>query len=361
MCSQPNFARLERALMLEGEPDRVPLFEIGVDSDVMQAFLGKPVGDMREAGEISKTMESFVEFWITAGYDYVPIQCGIGQMTKKWGRKAKAKYSIYTDESQDRDWNEEGTGVIASLEDFQRFPWPKAEEMDYSAFDTIGRYLPSGMKVIAVELHIFLAVLQLMGFENFCISLVENPDLVARMFEKIGTIQYEVLENITGFDCVGAVVQCDDVAYKTSLMVNPKYLRKYLFPHLKRMNALCKEKDLPTIYHCDGKVDEIMEDIVSAGFNALQPIEPMAMDIASVKRQWGDKLCLCGNIDLGYTLTRGTPVEVEGEVKQRLREIAPGGGYCLGSGNTVTRYVPLENFNAMRQAVFKYGNYPISI
>jgi uroporphyrinogen decarboxylase len=85
------------------------------------------------------------------------------------------------------------------------------------------------------------------------------------------------------------------------------------------------------------------------------------MDIRKVKREYGKRLCLMGNLDLGYTLTRGTPAEVEAEVKERIRTIAPGGGYCLGSSNSVTEYVPLANYNAMREAAFKYGKYPIRI
>jgi uroporphyrinogen decarboxylase len=72
----------------------------------------------------------------------------------------------------------------------------------------------------------------------------------------------------------------------------------------------------------------------------------------------GDRLCLLGNIDLGYTLTRGTPQKVEQEVKEKIRTLAPGGGYCVGSSNSVTACVPLADFNAMREAAFKYGTYP---
>ena len=105
----------------------------------------------------------------------------------------------------------------------------------------------------------------------------------------------------------------------------------------------------------------MLPDIVDCGFTALHPIEPKAMDIDWVKREYGRRLCLIGNIDLGYTLTRGTPAEVDAEVKERIRTVAPGGGYCVGSSNSVTDYVPLENYNAMREAAFRYGRYPISL
>ena len=85
------------------------------------------------------------------------------------------------------------------------------------------------------------------------------------------------------------------------------------------------------------------------------------MDINAVKREFGSRLSIIGNIDLGYTLTRGTPEEVRAEVRQRIHDLAPGGGYAVASSNSVPEYVPLANFTAMRQATFEYGRYPIAV
>ena len=81
------------------------------------------------------------------------------------------------------------------------------------------------------------------------------------------------------------------------------------------------------------------------------------MDLVELKRTHGDRLSLIGNIDLIYTLTRGTPQEVAQEVRDRLRVLAPGGGYAVGSANSVTDYVPVENFRAMINATLEYGRY----
>jgi len=104
---------------------------------------------------------------------------------------------------------------------------------------------------------------------------------------------------------------------------------------------------------------EVLPDVVECGFAAIQPVEPKAMDIVEVKRRYGKHLCLIGNIDLGGSLVRGTPEQVEAEVRQRIRELAPGGGYMVGSSNSITNYVPLDNFRAMIEATFKWGRYPI--
>jgi uroporphyrinogen decarboxylase len=120
-----------------------------------------------------------------------------------------------------------------------------------------------------------------------------------------------------------------------------------------------RESGRVNVFHSDGRLDSVLEDLLACGFDAIHPIEPKAMDIVQTKQKVAGRATLIGNIDLGYTLTRGTPAEVEAEVRERIRTVGPGGGYCLGSANSITSYVPLANFNAMREAAFRYGGYPI--
>jgi len=82
------------------------------------------------------------------------------------------------------------------------------------------------------------------------------------------------------------------------------------------------------------------------------------MDIVKVKRMYGDRLCLAGNVS-NELLRIGTPSDVEATVMKLIQEVGPGGGYAVGSGNSVTDWTKFENFIAMREATFKYGRYPI--
>jgi len=84
------------------------------------------------------------------------------------------------------------------------------------------------------------------------------------------------------------------------------------------------------------------------------------VDILEVKKKYGDKVCLLGNVDLNI-LGMGTPEETENEVKELIRNIAPGGGYILTSGNSLASYLKPECVLAMSEAVKKYGSYPISV
>jgi len=359
---KPDFSRMRKVLLLEGEPDFVPMFD-GVDKDLKSAFLDKPVTDMK--GDI--------EFAIAAGYDFIHIMVGLrtllgwgghGQKTKvsiekPLFRSTKAHYSVLSDVEDERNWAEEGRGAISTLDEFERFPWPTLEDFNYSSFEVAKIHLPPQMKAIVTVDGVYATTWKLMGGETFYLSLVENPDLVALVFERVGYIQYECVKKAISFDCVGALRINDDIAYNQGLQVAPKYLRKHFFPWAKRVGEIAKQRDLPFIYHSDGNLYEALDDIIDAGFNALHPIQPV-MDIRYLKKKFGDKLCLMGNIDMDV-LARGTPEEIKDLVKRNLRDIAPGGGYVVGASNSIPEYIPLRNFNAMRETAIEYGCYPISI
>jgi len=361
---QPDFENLRRTLLRQGHAPRVPLLEFGIDHDIKNAFLGRPV----------ETLQDEVDFWYEAGYDHVPIQVGLrtmfwpgysvcekavdrgAQTGPELFSKSHTHYTLYQEGDRDMNWAQEGRGVITSLEDFCRFPWPDPDHMDLWAFQEIRRLLPPGMRVIAVMGYIFTSCWWLMGMETFCVALFEQPELIRRMYDRIWRIQSRVLERVLACDVVGAVHHPDDMAYADGMIVSPKHLREFVFPWYRWCGGLVRDHGLPYIFHSDGRLYPILEDILACGFNALNPIEPKAMDIVDLKRRFGDRLCLIGNIDLGYTLTRGTPEEVDAEVRERIRVVGEGGGYCVATSNSVTAYVPLANFNAMREAAFKYGD-----
>jgi len=349
----PDYRRLLTVIRLE-EPDRVPLAELAIDRPVKEGFLGKPVRDI----------PTDVECWYKAGYDYlylraayeypgVPAVVATGTVM---GGEASAR-----EEGVAQSVSSMAPGVIGDLDDLEGYPWPDPETIDYSPLVEAAECLPDGMGIISGVGGIFTRAWLLLGFQNFCYALADNPELIARMFERIGSIQAGVLRRIVQMDKVFAVWYGDDLGYTEALIVPPKVYRQYLFPWTEELSSIAHGAGMPFIFHSDGKLWEIIPDFITMGVNVLHPIEPKAMDINEVKARYGDRLALFGNIDLGYTLVRGTPDEVRAEVRQRIKDLAPGGGYAVGSSNTVARYVPVPNFNAMREATFEYGTYPIRL
>ena len=153
----------------------------------------------------------------------------------------------------------------------------------------------------------------------------------------------------------------DVLAHVKGTFVSPKVYRKYVFPWYAKIGQVLENAGIPFIFHSDGNFMAVFNDLADCGVKAIHPIEPQAMDIVAVKKEYGNRFCIFGNIDLDYTLTRGTPEEVDALVKKKIKELAPGGGYGLSASNSIPDYVKPENFKAMVIAAKKYGKYPINL
>lgn len=349
----PSFERFLTAIARR-EPDRVPLAEVWVDPEIKQAFLGRPVCNLQDD----------LAFWLEAGYGFIPLDTDLyasQQVQMGIVVPHENTATLYEARRSQRNWVSSGAGMICNQEDIERFPWPEAEGMDYSAFTEIQELLPLGMKVIVSFGHIFTMAWQLMGFERFCTTLLDDLSLIQDIISRVGVETLRLMEKVLSFPCVGALWFQDDIAYTNGPMVSPQLLRQIFFPWLARAADLAHDAGRPLLFHSDGNLEPVLPDIVAAGVDALHPIEPKCMDIVALKHAYGDRLTLIGNLDLGYTLTRGTPDEVRQAVFHLIKNVAPGGGFLLGSANSVTNYVPLENYLAMLEAAFEYGHYPITL
>lgn len=360
----PDFENFRKAVFCQGEPKRVPQFDGTVAEDIKTRLLGQPMAGLQEE----------VEFCMKAGYDFVPLTVGLRQMIR--GEKAgimgakhlestvlkpvEARYNPFQQGKSRRLWAEEGTGAIHDDASLENFDWPDPDaSYNYDTLEKLGRLLPDGAMAVINVGYIFTAPWMLMGLEHFCLALAAGDPLVEKVIDRAGHIQQRVVENVLQFDCVGAIRMPDDLGHTGGTLVAPKFLRRYIFPWHRRIGEMVHAKGLPYLYHSDGRLYDVIDDLIACGYHALHPCEPASMDIALLKRRYGGRLCLCGNINLDSTLTRGTPEDVEEEVKLRIHTIAPGGGYCCGSSNSIPEYVPYDNYVAMIEAIQKYGKYPI--
>jgi len=346
--TQPDFTRLRTALR-GGQPDRVPLVELSVDPAVRRGFLGRPADDLA----------SEIEFYARAGYDAIKISPLVDLNPGRRESKDTRLSSDSLEFNRNRLWAPQHAGVITSRAELESYRWPRPEEIDYGRFEEAARLLPPGMAIIGQYGDIFTWAWTLMGFETFSFALVDRPDLAARMMHILGELIFGMFAAMAQMDRVGALWYTDDLAFKTGLLVSPDVYREHLFPWMKKIGQVCRDADLPFMYHSDGKLDDLMEDLLDCGIDALHPIEPLAMDIRKVKKEYGDRLCLIGNVDLEYTLTRGTPEEVARETRALIRDVGPGGGYCVSSSNSIPSYVPVENYRAMVETTLAYGAYPL--
>lgn len=355
---KPNFDRIGTTLK-HCEPDRVPMLEAVVDYEIMGQFLGRKVTDA--------DLEAQVEFWTRAGYDHIPLTVGMMQPGKVTENSAISKFlrdvvlRDTVDQQKDESWNLERRAIILNEADLEAFPWEQAaRDLDFSKFRKVQQYLPGNMKIIAMSGKIFTLTWMLMGFENFGLSLASNPVFVERVLEKVAGIQYHALREIIKIPNVAAVWAVDDLAFKTGPMISPRMFRKYIFPWYEKFGEICRENHLYFFFHSDGVIWNLLDDFVRIGVDAVHPIDPTCMDIVEVKKKYGDKLTLIGNVS-NELLMNGTPAEVANRTRELIQKLAPGGGFCLSSGNSVPDWARLENFKAMIETAKNCGSYPIRL
>jgi len=358
MDIMPDFEGRFKKVVNHQEADRVPLCEVLIDYSIQSKFLGREVS--------ADDVKTQIEFWTRAGYDFIPIPVSMmtpGGVTdeSKISRVLREKVQKERPDEQDpKAWNLEFTSFIHDREDFEKFPWDAAAELDFSNLNQAGGLLPEGMKAIVVSGKIFTLTWMLMGFQNFSMKVIIDPQFVADVFKKVAEIQFSALETILTKDYVGAVWVVDDLAFGTGPMISPEALREHVFSWYAKMADRCHEEDRLFIMHSDGDVTSLMPDIIETGIDLLQPIDPTCMDIVKMKKEYGDHISLVGNV-ANELLRSGTVEEVMEHTKHLLREVAPGGGYCVGSGNSVPVWAKFENYMAMRDTTLKHGSYPITI
>lgn len=337
---QPDYRSLVQTLQA-GKSYRIPLIELGVHPFVKEAILGKPVTGLQDE----------IEFALMTGYDFVKIQPGMDFQVAMptTGIQASGKSP-----APDRAWAPGGHNIIATMDDCSKHRFPAKEEISYARFDHAMKLLPDGMGVIGQYGDIFTLVWELMGFETFSIALYEDPDLIRYLFDTLGNTIVSMYETMAEYDHVRALWYSDDIAYAGGLMIAPEFLEAYLFPFIKRIGDIASHRKIPFLYHSDGILYPVLDRLIECGVSAIHPIEPKSMDIHQVQDQYGDRLGLCGGIEVD-TLARGTQQEIRQLTLSFAVEIGTKGGWCAGSSNSIPEYVPAENYLAMVNTVLDFG------
>lgn len=345
---KPDFTRLRKVLTRDGEPDYLPFYELFADAEIMQAVLGKKL-----------THATAVEYQYKLGYDYAVAGIAYGY----------PKTLLHTEDTAllsrgQRNFIDDNHGMIENRTDFNLYKWPVITDEIYAGINETCRYLPDGMKIIiSLPGGILENVMWLMGYVPFSYALHEDEQLVGDMFEKIGNDFTRILASCLAhcdMTKIGAVVMGDDMGYNHSTMISPDHLRQYVFPWQKKLVEIAHNYDLPMILHSCGNLEEVMDDIIDyVGFDAKHSFEDKIMPVAEAKRRYGHRIAILGGIDM-HVLSSCSAGEVRDYTSKVIADCAPGGGYALGTGNTVANYVPLDNFLAMLDIGRTLGNYPVN-
>lgn len=256
----------------------------------------------------------------------------------------------------------------ASLHDLATSPWPDGKSPDLVAgLAERARYLHEETPYAVLGEfagHIFERAQMVRGFDTFLVDLVANRDFAEELMDRILAIEIDI---VSGFlDAVGSHLDIiafkDDLAMQTGPIVSPQLFREAIKPRMcKLIEAIRSKTQAKLWFHSCGSVYFAIPDLIELGVDILNPVQvrAAAMDTARLKREFGQHLAFWGGIDTQRVLPFGTVEDVRREVRQRVRDLAPGGGYVLASVHNIEADVPGENIWAMYQAAHEYGRYPI--
>ena len=203
----------------------------------------------------------------------------------------------------------------------------------------------------------------LMGFADFYAGLAAQPDLVFGVVDRVLEFKMAYWERALALvgDLVDVVMEADDLGFQETLMMSPQTYRRHLKPRHTRLFAHIKRQaPVRVFFHSCGAVRQILPDLIEAGVNILNPVQVNAagMDTAALKREFGEALTFWGGgVDTQHVLPHGTPEMVRDEVKRRIEDLAPGGGFVFNTVHNIQADVPAANILAMWEALREYGTY----
>ncbi len=340
--------------------DRPPIFELAFDGVVMRLILEKMIGrkwiesDEGKAAISDKQSReahwnNLIEFCYRMGYDYINVSARYNFISKHRYKEDTAELS-----KGDRAWMEETKGLIENWEDFQNYPWPKLEDVNFFPLEHISAHLPDGMKMIVSHgggpLEWLVWILSVQGLS---ILLYDNPELVGAVMNKIGNSMVRFCENIVEVPNICAILQADDMGFKTSTIISPKHLLQYILPWHKRFAQIAHAKNLSYFLHSCGNIEEIMDPpIKDVRIDGKHSFEDAIISAPEFKRKYDSNIAILGGVDVGY-LSRHSPDEVRRYVRKLIDDCAAGGRFADGTGNSVANYIPVKNYLTMLDEALK--------
>jgi uroporphyrinogen decarboxylase len=329
---KPDFDQFLRVLERK-VPDRPTMFEFFLND----ALYGRLAGDLPVNGEDSTVRAlRIARAYARAGYDYVTIHTSSIEFPTSTPEKGHLKsVSMNT------------FAKIHEREDLASYAWPDPDAFGTPNLDAVGPKLPEGMRIVAFGPGGVLEnVTYIMGYENLCLQLADDPALVAEVADGVGSRLLRYYELAAAHPAVGACIVNDDWGFNTQTLISISDLRKYITPWHKKMVKAIHAAGKPAILHSCGQLEGVMDDIIDdMGFDAKHSYEDSILPVEQAYDRYGSRIAILGGIDVDF-ICRSTPDAVFDRAR-RLLEKTGCKGYALGSGNSIPYYVPDECWAAM--------------
>lgn len=344
-----GYERFMAALRRE-VPDRVPVWELIVNQPTLSAWGASSLEEFVEQEDLD-AITVFEDMPLRA-VDSPTDHADRGHVVDEWGvvwgaTEHGIPYPV--------------SGPIRCAEDLKSYipPDPEADYRLAALRSAVRRF--KGHRAIVFLTHDAFEFPHYLrgGMDQLLLDYVDRPGLAHELAEMTLDFKIRLMRRAiaAGAD---VVVSGDDYAGRTGPLMSPKHFREYVLPYLQRSVQAAHDAGALYIKHTDGDIWRLIDLLIEAGIDALDPLEPIArMDIGEVKRRYGQRLALVGNIDCTELLPHASADEVENAVKETIAKAAPGGGYVLASSNSIHPGVNPQNYRTMVEAARRWGSYPL--
>ncbi len=351
---QPDYQGLIDCILRKGTPKRVFAIELFLDKEVQEAI----ASEFQLLDGLSPDDPYFQE------KKQIRIQGFLGYDTVRQGleglemplHRVSAEDTASLARGGGRSFVASTRGPITNWEEFETYPWPDVSQAQARALEWYERNLPEDMCVVGSGgfAHFAEHLTWLMGYETLCYALHENRELVQAIAQKIMDINVEMLGRMLEFERVKIVWGSDDMGFRSGTLISPRDLREFVLPGHQKMAEMSHAAGRPYLLHSCGKLSAIMPDLIEdVQIDAKHSFEDTIETVQQAKERFGKRIGILGGIDVDF-LCRATTEEVRARTRQTLQDCFAGGGYCLGTGNSVANYIPLENYLAMLDEGHKF-------
>ena len=354
---EPDIKLFKQVILGQTIPSRPPFTELFLDNEVTAAisrdYLGlKWLNPSNDRESRKAYWDNLIEVFYRLGYDYVRV----------WGNLDFPGNNRLADDTSmlsrgKRRWTEEGKGPISSWEDFENYPWPSLDKANLWDYEYVASHVPEGMGVFVGPTCGFFEVPMniLFGYENLCYMLFEDPGLVEAVIEKTGQLIYGFYKKLIGLPNLAGFYQGDDMGFKSSTLIAPDILRKYILPWHKKLSLLAHDNNHLYLLHSCGNLESIMEDLIDdVKIDGKHSFEDEILPVNDFKKKYGSRVGILGGVDIGK-LCMLDEDGLRKYVRGILDVCMENGRYALGSGNSVCNYIPIRNYFIMLEEGLNWG------
>ncbi len=365
------------------EPDRVPVGEWGIDHDHVSKILGKhtywrnrkdttlALWDNRRDEVVESMKEDYSALIEKLDYDIVTVELvppkshhvekkpkeiapGVWEDEKGgiWKYAASNDSIMYVSK---REGKEELTD-----EDVQRAieKWSNIDESRFELIDYCCDKFGKDRAILCRDVNIYTPLFEAFegDFDSDLMRTLLCPEEIEKLRPACYAYNQKLIEHCKKKG-VTIMMQGQDFGMSTGCMYNPESIRDIFMPVMTKVNKDITDAGMIPFYHCCGRIWDIMDDFVKAGYKGYQSIqESVGMDNKTVKEKYGDVLTLWTGVQC-ETLVEGSREQVEKEVLRNLELLMPGGGYLFGSTNSVQFGAKTDNYLRALELVREKGVY----